>query len=41
VRAPDGRYLGTLETVQDVTGIRSLTGERRLLDASAQPRAAG
>ncbi len=35
VRAPDGRYLGTLETVQDVTAIRSLTGERRLLDASA------
>jgi len=35
VRGTDGRYLGTLETVQDVTGIRSLTGERRLLDASA------
>jgi uncharacterized protein len=35
VRAPDGRYLGTLETVQDVTGIRSLAGQRRLLDAPA------
>jgi len=35
VRGTDGRFLGTLETVQDVTGIRSLTGERRLLDASA------
>lgn len=30
-----GRYLGTLETVQDVTGIRRLEGERRLLDAPA------
>ncbi|MBI5837513.1 MAG: DUF438 domain-containing protein [Candidatus Eisenbacteria bacterium] len=33
VRNPEGRYLGCLETVQDVTGIRALTGERRLLDA--------
>jgi hypothetical protein len=33
VRGEDGGYLGTLETVQDVTGIRRLAGERRLLDA--------
>ena len=31
VRGDDGRYLGTLETVQDVTAIRRLTGEQRLL----------
>ena len=31
VRSDDGRYLGTLETVQDVTAIRRLTGEQRLL----------
>lgn len=35
VRSPEGRYLGTLETVQDVTGIRALAGEQRLLDAVA------
>jgi hypothetical protein len=34
VRGEDGRYLGTLETVQDVTGIRALTGEQRLLGAA-------
>lgn len=33
VRDREGRYLGTLETVQDVSAIRNLTGERRLLDA--------
>ncbi len=32
VRSPEGRYLGTLETVQDVTAIRALEGQRRLLD---------
>jgi uncharacterized protein len=32
VRAEDGRYLGCLETVQDVAGIRSLEGQKRLLD---------
>jgi hypothetical protein len=32
VRDDDGRYLGTLEVTQDVTSIRALTGERRLLD---------
>lgn len=34
VRGEDGRYLGTLETVQDVTAIRQLTGEQRLLGAA-------
>jgi hypothetical protein len=34
VRGDDGRYLGTLETVQDVTSIRQLAGEQRLLDAA-------
>lgn len=34
VRGEDGRYLGTLETVQDVTAIRALTGEQRLLDVA-------
>jgi DUF438 domain-containing protein len=31
VRDPGGRYLGTLEVTQDVTEIRKLDGERRLL----------
>jgi DUF438 domain-containing protein len=31
VRGPEGNYLGTLEVVQDATRIRSLRGERRLL----------
>jgi DUF438 domain-containing protein len=31
VRSPAGAYLGTLETVQDVTGIRALEGQQRLL----------
>jgi DUF438 domain-containing protein len=30
VRGAQGEYLGTLEAVQDVSGIRALTGERRL-----------
>jgi DUF438 domain-containing protein len=30
VHSPQGEYLGTLEVVQDVAGIRALTGERRL-----------
>lgn len=29
----DGAYLGCLETVQDITPIQQLTGQRRLLDA--------
>ncbi|MBK8481548.1 MAG: DUF438 domain-containing protein [Proteobacteria bacterium] len=32
VRDPQGRYLGCLETVQDVTGIQQLVGQHRLLD---------
>jgi hypothetical protein len=32
VRDAQGEYLGTLEVTQDITGIRSLSGERRLLD---------
>ena len=32
VRDADGTYLGTLEVTQDVTDIRALEGERRLLD---------
>lgn len=31
VRAPDGRYLGTVELTQDLTPLRALEGERRLL----------
>ncbi len=34
VRDGQGEYRGTLEVVQDVTGIRALEGERRLLDWS-------
>jgi hypothetical protein len=32
VHGQDGAYLGCLETVQDVTAIQQLTGQRRLLD---------
>jgi DUF438 domain-containing protein len=32
VRDPRGAYLGTLEVTQDLTGIRELSGERRLLN---------
>jgi len=32
VRSENGEYLGTLEVVQDVTEIRKLEGEKRLLD---------
>ena len=32
VRDSSGRFQGTIEVVQDVTGIRKLEGERRLLD---------
>lgn len=35
VRDDAGNYLGCLETVQDVTGIQKLTGQKRLLDAAA------
>jgi len=32
IRDKDGKYEGCLEVSQDVTGIRALTGEKRLLD---------
>lgn len=32
VRDPQGKFHGTLEVTQDVTDIRKLEGERRLLD---------
>ena len=32
VRAADGRYLGTVELTQDLTPLRALQGERRLLE---------
>ncbi|MHA1772323.1 MAG: DUF438 domain-containing protein [Candidatus Thorarchaeota archaeon] len=32
VRSKDGRYLGTLEVTQDITDIKQLQGEKRLLD---------
>jgi len=34
VRDPQGRYLGTLEVTQDLTPLRALQGERRLLHDS-------
>lgn len=35
VRDAAGKYLGCLETVQDVTGIQRLAGQRRLLEEAA------
>jgi hypothetical protein len=32
VRNPQGQYLGTLEVTQDLTRLRTLSGERRLLE---------
>jgi len=32
VYGPDGEYRGCVEATQDVTGIRALQGERRILD---------
>jgi hypothetical protein len=40
VRDAAGKYLGTLEVTQDVTGIRSLLGERRLLEYEEHSSAA-
>jgi DUF438 domain-containing protein len=37
VRDEDGSYLGTLEVTQDLTRLRALTGERRLLEYDTQP----
>jgi len=35
VHGQDGAYLGCMETVQDITEIQKLTGQRRLLDDAA------
>jgi PAS domain S-box-containing protein len=35
VRDENGKYLGTMEVVQDLTDIKKLQGERRLLDWTA------
>ena len=35
VRDPVGKYLGTMEVVQDITDIQKLQGEKRLLDWQA------
>jgi len=32
VRDKDGKYLGTMEVTQDITDIKGIEGERRLLD---------
>jgi len=32
VRAKDGKYLGTMEVTQDLTDIKKIEGEKRLLD---------
>jgi DUF438 domain-containing protein len=37
MRDEDGAYLGTLEVTQDLTRLRALSGERRLLEYDAQP----
>ena len=37
VRSGQGQYLGTLETVQDITDLQAITGERRLVDAALAP----
>ena len=40
VRDAEGRYLGTLEVTQDLTRLRALTGERRLLQYNERKEAA-
>jgi DUF438 domain-containing protein len=37
VRGGDNRYLGTLEVTQDLTELRALKGERRLLEYDTKP----
>ncbi len=37
VRSDDGEYLGTLEVTQDLTEVRALEGERRLLEYDSLP----
>ena len=39
VRDEAGAYLGTLEVTQDLTRLRALTGERRLLQYDSAPEA--
>jgi len=34
VRDENGAYVGTIEVTQDITRIRELTGERRLLEGA-------
>jgi DUF438 domain-containing protein len=41
VRDAAGRYLGTLEVTQDISGLRALQGERRLLQYDTPAAAAG
>ncbi len=41
VRDEAGRYLGCLEVSQELTELRALQGERRLLDEGARPPSAG
>jgi DUF438 domain-containing protein len=41
VRKEGGEYLGCMETVQDITEIQKLEGERRLLDDAPDPLPAG
>jgi DUF438 domain-containing protein len=37
VRNDEGEYLGTLEVTQDLTEVRALEGERRLLEYDSLP----
>ena len=37
VRSPEGDYLGTVELTQDLTPLRALQGERRLLEYESSP----
>jgi DUF438 domain-containing protein len=41
VRDPQGKYLGCLEVTQDLTPLRALEGERRLLEYDTPPQPAG
>ena len=38
VRKDNGEYLGTLEVTQDLTELRALQGERRLLEYDSSPQ---
>jgi DUF438 domain-containing protein len=41
VRSPEGEYLGTLETVQDIAPLQRITGQRRLVDDALSAGVAG